>query len=358
MNQLKPVTLSKFSTDNPPDSVEWCPTQSTLFVCGTYLYDGADKSRKGSIFCLNLNESTNSINTLQHLNTNGILDMQWLQHDSTYLSTICSNGQFVLYSLTSDQNEPLKQVLCEDVTADQTLGLTHNWYRPRDINQLTSSRYLVVGDQSGSLTLAELNTNGLEYIQQWQAHDYECWTCAFDYTNSNIVFSGADDCLFKIWDIREQAKETHLSREHKMGVCSIAVSPFDEHQFLTGSFDEYLRQWDKRMLDKSLKETKLNAGVWKIKYHPQNAQNILCACMANGFHIVDNTNLTVKCSYTEHTSLAYGCDWKHRDPLNELASMNMDDHDITNNLQDNDNTVATCSFYDKSVHVWKTQTIH
>ena len=88
-----------------------------------------------------------------------------------------------------------------------------------------------------------------------------------------------------------------------------------------------------------MSETSLGGGVWKIKWEPGSSRHILAAAMHNGFHIVDcgtsesQTEPRIVTSYMEHTSLAYGCDW-NRD---QRASVK---------------TIASCSFYDHSLHVW------
>jgi len=144
-----------------------------------------------------------------------------------------------------------------------------------------------------------------------------------------------------------------------MGICSIISNDKNPYEFLTGSFDEYLRQWDKRQMNNSLKEIKLGGGVWKIKPHRLNSDILLCACMQNGFIIVDLKTSMILCHYKQHGSLAYGSDWQYNDSMNQLTEL-MDDcmnEDITSdkNLLA-ESLIASCSFYDKTVHVWKQHT--
>jgi len=49
-----------------------------------------------------------------------------------------------------------------------------------------------VSGSSGSLTLVELTDTGMIPSSQWKAHDFEAWVAAFNYFNTNIVYSGKD----------------------------------------------------------------------------------------------------------------------------------------------------------------------
>jgi diphthine methyl ester acylhydrolase len=335
-------------TDCPPDSIEWCPIQSDLFACGTYLYNPDNITREGSIYLFRYNTSTSSIDTVHHQQTNGILDLKWIScsPESTFLSTVSALGQLSLYSL-ADLNRP---IVCEDVTNDRTIALSHAWLQ-------ASNNYAVISDQQGCLSICDLDSsNGLRFSQSWSAHDYECWTCAWDQFDSNIVYSGADDNLMKIWDIRNYQQAIHINRKHTMGICSIVSDDRNDQQFFTGSFDEYLRLWDKRQLNEPLKMIKLGGGVWKIKPYPNNKDILLCACMQNGFVIVDMKTSTIQCHYQQHGSLAYGCDWQRMDSVNQLTDL-LDD---CMNVESNENhtnsfdcLIASCSFYDKTIHVWQ-----
>jgi len=340
--QKKNMFQASFNTDYPPDSIEWCPNQSDLFACGTYLYNPENVTRNGSIYLFRYNTTNKTIDVVQHQQTEGILDIKWL--DPTHLSTVSAVGQLSLYSL-DDFSKP---IICENVTNDQTIALSHTWFQ-------STNNYVLVSDQHGCLTICELDsTNGLRFSQSWSAHEYECWTCAWDKHDVNIVYSGADDSLLKIWDIRSCQQALQTNRKHTMGICSILPNETNPNELLTGSFDEYLRQWDKRQMTNPVKQVKLGGGVWKIRPYPGNWDLYLCACMQNGFVIVDFKSETILCNYKEHTSLAYGCDWQSLDSMNQLTEL-MDDCMTTDNPNSTDDQrlIASCSFYDKIVHVWK-----
>lgn len=100
------------------------------------------------------------------------------------------------------------------------------------------------------------------------------------------------------------------------------------------SYDEKVRLWDARHLKRCITETDVNGGVWRLKWHPSNDGVVLAACMYGGFRLLrvptDGANVAVICEYLEHESIAYGADWRSDDERS---------------------LVATCSFYDCSMHI-------
>lgn len=81
-----------------------------------------------------------------------------------------------------------------------------------------------------------------------------------------------------------------------------------------------------------LKQKFVGGGVWRLKFNEKKEDLILLACMHKGFKIVDiKDEIEIKVHYENHTSLAYGVDWCLED----------------------DQYIASCSFYDKSFQFWK-----
>jgi diphthine methyl ester acylhydrolase len=78
----------------------------------------------------------------------------------------------------------------------------------------------------------------------------------------------------------------------------------------------------------------LGGGVWQFKWHPTRPGVALLACMQNGFAIVKQAadgQLHRSFEYPDQKVLGYGAAWSNTD----------------------ESLVATCSFYDKSVHLWR-----
>ena len=221
----------------------------------------------------------------------------------------------------------------------------------------------------------------MRIISKWKGHNDQVWVAAFDHYNHNLIYSGSDDynCYFAKWDLRASNKSNIIdgNDEHKMGVCSIVDNPNinQSNYLLTGSYDEYLRLWDKRSMKRPIDQMRFKDGVWRVKWNQNKYLNdyILIASMRDGFHILKMTNdhkLQLLTSYHQHDVkisqkktdieknnqvssnkqieniykdmdiLAYGCDWKP-------TSLQLKETCV-------DQLVATCSFYDKQFHVWNT----
>ena len=102
--------------------------------------------------------------------------------------------------------------------------------------------------------------------------------------------------------------------------------------------------WDTRSLQRPLKELSVGGGVWRLKWCPSKPHLLAAACMHNGFHIIHADLKTAEplravASYSEHKSLAYGVDWCQLETAAE---------------GENQLTLASCSFYDHSLQIWRT----
>ena len=140
-----------------------------------------------------------------------------------------------------------------------------------------------MSNSDGFLSLFDLNSPDLTEIASWQAHDLEVWITAFNYHNTSIIYSGADDSLFKGWDSRALGSPTFVNRTHQAGVTSIQSHPLQQHVLVTGSYDEYVRLWDTRSLKQPVAEHSVGGGVWRLKWHPTDKAKLLVAAMHNGF---------------------------------------------------------------------------
>jgi WD40 repeat protein len=112
---------------------------------------------------------------------------------------------------------------------------------------------------------------------------------------ANVLYSGADDSTFKGWDIRcptavattttstlppqqqqqqQQQQDEAAERDddgdsavplfanrraHGAGVCCISSHPRREHVLVTGSYDEAVRLWDTRMINKPVESCQVRA---------------------------------------------------------------------------------------------------
>lgn len=95
----------------------------------------------------------------------------------------------------------------------------------------------------------------------------------------------------------------------------------------------------------------VGGGVWRTKFHPDPKRRaILLATMHDGFKVVELSerlvagegwesmqpeDAVVITRFDEHGSLAYGVDWCRAEPV------------------DGKSYVASCSFYDHTMHLWR-----
>lgn len=105
------------------------------------------------------------------------------------------------------------------------------------------------------------------------------------------------------------------------------------------SYDAHLRLFDVRSPARPLLELELPGGIWRTRWHPspERRGDILNACMHGGFAVVRLADGAGEGEIT-HTfpgTLGYGADWSR------LPSVN------------GESTVATCSFYDHVMNVWR-----
>ena len=215
-------------------------------------------------------------------------------------------------------------------------------------------------------------------MRRWQAHDLETWAIHFQSRqrgegSSPMIYTGADDCCFKAWDARGDLERPVFvnRREHGAGVTCIASSPHDSNVVVTGSYDEFLRLWDvrntsrpvMRVLSADTDKVHCGGGVWRIKFHPVNPKLLLVACMHDGFKIMhvdyaadaleaDGAHAPVRTMhhYEGHASLAYGADWVR---MQGNGGDGVEDKEADASCTTA--IVATCSFYDRALHVWEAQ---
>lgn len=354
------------------DSVEFCPVSPYrhVFLCGTYQLTDTNttekaslEKRKGSIMLFTLNQSDNTMQLIRTIHTPAILDMKWSHHkvqDKILFATVNAIGQLIVYELmcSADDFQDLNiQHLCSyqletPEGADEILALSLDWSTRKHASstESMSPTQIIVSDSQGFLHLFELMSGGLILVQSWKGHGFEAWIAAFNYETPDVFYSGGDDCLMKLYDVRQNTS-TQTIREHEAGVTSIQYNPFRPNALASGSYDENVYIWDDRHLKSSSKKTHLGGGVWRIKH--QAANSILTATMYNGFHCIncitgEETRTPDNCGesevkssdgilhYSEHGSIAYGID----------------------SCYDNPSYVVTCSFYNHLIHLSRLQTEH
>jgi diphthine methyl ester acylhydrolase len=341
--------LAQFDTKLTADVVEWRPNVSSdlnELACATYYLDKEKAQKSGCIYMLKYDEEEKCINQLDvtKFDDAGILDLRWISE--TQMLTIDSKNRLYLISYADVQNrlERIEQINL-DVHEQNSVGLT------LDSMKISNNLHNVLtSDDKGYLRLIRLNNERFHLANNFKAHDYEIWSVLFDKCNEHIVYTGADDCALNQWDLRiETSKPMARWNFFEGGVCSIvscahSIPSYSENNLLCGSYDERIYVIDKRNSKSFVKKSaKLNGGVWKIKPNSQDSL-LLCACMHYGVLLLDWDSLQTKLYYGMHdlNTLAYGCDWRYKN-----ASY----------LKETNNLIASCSFYNKSLRIWKLNTL-
>ncbi|KAH7682865.1 diphthamide biosynthesis protein 7 [Dioscorea alata] len=338
------MDVANLQLDGNADAVEFCPHPPFhhVLAAATYtLKEGEDQpSRSGSI---SLFDTNNGLDLLHRVETPGVFDIKWNPSGSNtqpFLAQVDATGSLSLYQLLD--NNPgtvLRQVCAQEISPWMCLSV--DWHPLREL--------ISVGLSDGSVAIVQARESSLQNLQSWAGHEYEVWTASFDIHRHQLLYTGSDDCSFCCWDVRGSTSSNLVfknAKSHTMGVCCIALNPANSNMLITGSYDEFLRVWDMRSTSKPVNQrsVSLGGGVWRIKFHPFGENLVLAACMHNGFAVVkiEDEDVIVVETYDKHESLAYGADWCKGGNCCE-----------DNNGAKNEMVVATCSFYDQLLRLWK-----
>lgn len=393
-------TLSRWQTPRNADVVAFCPYPGCthLLACGGYelLSEEEPARRLGRLTLL----STAAPEALQIVNGadaeaeadgEGVLDCAWLPAeaartlDSRLLAVASSEGGASLHALKRADGEAAAaagqpQLQREGWMACPGSGvcMSLDWSRA-----LGAPPRLALTSTAGMCFVGALGPTGLRLSAAWQAHELEGWAVAFGADCPHTLYSGADDAILKRWDLRaacgggcgsgsddggtgaEPAATASNRRSHGAGVCCISPHPSTPHLLATGSYDEKARLWDARQLRAPLGELGCDGGVWRLKWHPGRPRLLLAACMHAGFRVLrcggaeDSaadeaaesevpSALSHVAAYEAHgtgKALGYGADWAHGGARRAAqAEAEGEGRGLLG---------ATCSFYDRTMHVWR-----
>ncbi|CAA7265794.1 unnamed protein product [Cyclocybe aegerita] len=349
------ISMTTFDTIHPADSLEFCPTNGfhDLFVCGTYkLLDQEPSSkvpqtRTGQclVFRVITDNETPSFQKLQVVDLPAIPDMKWCHRLNALplLAVADSEGNITLYEWREHSLERTDSVVC--ATPD-LLCLSLDWSNRRTGGSAPGS--LVASLSNGNLCLlTAAQGSGLSVQETWHAHDYEPWIAAWNYWDTNVIYSGGDDLKLKAWDIRQGfTQPTLVNKRFEAGVTTIQSHPHVEHLFAVGSYDNTVRLFDARNPLIVLAQVDVGGGAWRVKWHPSGSrkQDLLVACMHDGFKVVkfsgigsnsfdEDAAIIKRCD--DHKSLAYGADWSYDSALRSQETL-----------------IGCCSFYDHKMSLW------
>ncbi|XP_016067252.1 PREDICTED: diphthine methyltransferase [Miniopterus natalensis] len=328
--------LQTVDTEYTADSVEWCPLEGCrrVLACGTYQLREPEsqsdpaaaepQTRLGRLYLYSCSEdlSACSLAEIQRRDTYAILDMKWchIPVAGHALLGVANAGGFIeLFQLAGcKESTHTLQPFGSCALDKQCLALSLDWSTGKAGRASDQPLKIISSDSKGQLHLLKVDAGpGLQSVATWQAHHFEAWIAAFNYWQTEVVYSGGDDGLLKGWDTRTLDTPVFSSKRHCMGVCSIQSSPHQDGILATGSYDEHVLLWDTRNMEQPFADVPMQGGVWRLRWHPLHSHLLLAACMQGGFWILDckkaveekQDMCTVSVSHRMPSSLVYGADW-------------------------------------------------
>ncbi|KAG4303892.1 hypothetical protein PORY_002709 [Pneumocystis oryctolagi] len=301
----------------PIDVILFSKIYINFFIAGSYFLE-IDNQRTGYLFLYGIDHTKKAINLIQSIKCDAILDMKWIPNSFEKFIVTTSTGTLSIYEL-SRSSPILNHIWTDKIFDSNTLILS--------ISVSNTNNYSVISTSTGELCVFDLNL--LKTMQKWKAHDLECWTTCYN-IDSSIIFSGSDDCTFKIWDIRKSIIPSFTNTKNHMGGI-ISFLPFDK-KLITGSFDDHIRLFDLRNPNKDVWKENIGSA-WRLIQQSENRFKILGCLMYEGAKLFDldisgNNKVRVIKEFKEHESIVYAGDWY------------------------NEHEVVTCSFYDKRICFW------
>ncbi|VDN10178.1 unnamed protein product [Dibothriocephalus latus] len=194
--------ISSFLLPLHTDTVEFAPSHSKL-LCGSYELDPESRKISGGITIFIVTGET--VELLKQHETAGVLDLSWL--DDNVCFAALSTGEICRINLV-DGPDNLKM---------STYPLCSSLLLSVDV---LDSR-AIVSAADGSLFLFDIGKSCT--TTSCRAHDYEAWTAAFHRMNGNLVLSGGDDCLARVWDIRDGLEKPIFSQSRNVSFKYLAI---------------------------------------------------------------------------------------------------------------------------------------
>ena len=294
------------NTEMEPDGI-YRYKEDHVIISYYHLYN---ERKTGSVCSYKLNRETNQLELITKNKTPAIHNLGTITVNGNLFVTGCTANAKVLFFSPDDE---ILETNCAII--------------PDDCEVLSTSfggETLVASRNDGYISYWRLFRNGRwKPVKERKCHDAEIWTVAM-HQEGKILLSGSDDTYLKAWNDEEEMFKIRFDA----GVTDIIWR--NENNFLAGSYDGTVKEYDMRMWRRPLWEGYVNGGAgWRLMdYKDRIVVAGACGGVAE-FRKKDN-GLFEKTfqKYEPHDSMVYGADALGND-------------------------ILACSFYDKKVVLWK-----
>ena len=242
------------------------------------------------------------------------------------------------------------------------------------------------------------------FVARWAAHEYDAWcaasmslACGASTSLEDLLLTGGDDGMLKVWDPRQLNDDSPVcvaSKRHDAGVVTIVpcasmlqdcegmaassstanaqrCSPF---LVLVGSYDEHVYLYDVRSLRSAVASASVGGGAWRIRAFPSFQDegpsssgavgvDLAVAAMQGGAALLAfNPLLAAQSVFRQTAAFHTQDDGVPTDGSSVSNSPSPSHHDgvlvydvvpIVSASSGSVQHLATCSFYNKVVKLWK-----
>ncbi|XP_073908818.1 diphthine methyltransferase isoform X2 [Castor canadensis] len=338
--------LQVVDTEFTADAVEWCPLDGCrhLLACGTYqLRKPEDKGeldepqvRLGRLYLYSYNNdrTTNPLVEVQRRDTSAVLDMKWCHipvADHALLGVANASGSVELLRLVvSEKSSYILQPISSLILEEQCLSLSLDWSTGKPGRLSNQPLKIISSDSKGQLHLLMVNEvgPGLELVASWQAHHFEAWIAAFNYWQTELVYS--DTPWVCAASRAAPIESTSWLQEEEKQEATVLVSHTLPNSLVYGADWSWLLLSSLQPQTGSSLQSDMGARMADRVYNQKDAGESLAAPSEQRVGMVDISGSRV------HTT-------------SKICDLDLYPEGVNFDIS----LLATCSFYDHVLHLWK-----
>ena len=112
-----------------------------------------------------------------------------------------SNGRIPVYILDLNGEQPQLRLLYEFTSFPTSVLVLSLATQPGSTSTLGTLA-------TGEVSVLRIENEQFTQAETWKAHDLEAWCSAWK--SSETILTGGDDCLLKLWDLRDEPRAGQL----------------------------------------------------------------------------------------------------------------------------------------------------